>query len=399
MTKPKLLDAIQDAASRKPESCERIEKSNDCELIYYGKEIKTVEQLLADQNIDMDIWRIVSQTINGWEVTGKKSKGQDAGGKWQGETLWKTTNTQIKVKLERRAPESIQKSIQELIKNVKPIATCRPPRRAKSGRHMAEVALYDHHFGKLCWGQETGHNYDLNIAELEFQTAVDELLAKVDGFNVERIVLPIGNDFFHSNDFHSQTANLTQVESVDDRFSKVFRIGCRASQYAIERCLAIAPVDVIFVPGNHDRHTAWFMVEWLAALFHKNKHVSIDNGPRERKYVTYGPALIGYTHGEVIPHNNLPTLMATEQPALWASHPSRHWRLGHLHKRKEVRHTVSDMFNGVEVRIFPSLSGTDAFHYKHGYVGTPRMAEVHLWSETTGPSGYFISHAKEPAVA
>ncbi len=32
--------------------------------------------------------------------------------------------------------------------------------------YMLELSVYDHHFGKLAWGRETGHeSYDLKIAE------------------------------------------------------------------------------------------------------------------------------------------------------------------------------------------------------------------------------------------
>jgi hypothetical protein len=384
--------------SPRPESCEVIEKSNDCTLTYYGVEIKTVEELLKAQGVDLRLWEVVEQIVNNYEVTLKRNKGQDGAGKWQGEELCKTGNRQIKVKLRRKAPKPIQDGIAELLKDLKPIKTSIPPKRPRADRHMIELGLYDHHFGKLCWGDETSTNYDLRIAEAEWKAAVDGMLARIAGFNVEKIVMPIGNDFFHANDFHSQTANLTRVESVDDRFSKVFRTGCRSVQYTIEKALEIAPIELGWIPGNHDRHTSWYLMEVLRAMFSSNAHVTIDNGPRQRKYVAYGPALLGYVHGEDNKHNDLPTLMATEEPLLWSKSKFRSWRIGHWHKRKEVRHTVGDTFNGVEVRIFPSLCGTDSWHYRKGYTGNARMAEVHIWSESDGPVGYFIQHAQEPLV-
>src|SRR4051812_36416642 len=35
----------------------------------------------------------------------------------------------------------------------------------KPAKILAEISIYDHHFGKLCWAPETGTNYDLDIAE------------------------------------------------------------------------------------------------------------------------------------------------------------------------------------------------------------------------------------------
>ncbi len=390
-----LVDQALDA-SKKPESCERIERADDLSLSYYGVEIQTADQLLAHAKVDLAIWEIVEHKVNNWEVTGKRHAGQDAAGHWLPQTLWKTGNRQITVKLKRRAPKPIQDGIRELLKNVRPIAVKAPPKRnRKSDLHMLEVGIYDHHFGKLAWSEEAGENYDLKIAERRFFASIDDIIARANGFTIEKVVMPVGNDFFHVNDWLSQTANGTRVDSVDDRFSKVFRVGCRAMQYAIERLLAVAPVEILWVPGNHDRHTSWFLLEWLGAVFGGSKHVQVDNSAKERKYRLYGPSLLGYVHGDELKAGDLPTLMSVEAPDLWAASRFRSWRLGHWHKRKETRHTAGDTFHGVEVRLFPSLCGTDAWHYRKGFVGNPRMAECHLWSKSAGPVGHFVIHGSD----
>lgn len=393
----KLLDKAMEA-ERKPDACEFVDRGDDGLLTYYGTEIKTVDELITHAGIDLAIWQVIETKVNNWEVTGKRSGGQDGSKRWLPETLWKSGNRQISVKLKRLAPKPIQEGIRELLRDVKPLAVKAPPKPRHGERHMLEIGLFDQHMGKLCWGEETGTNYDMRIAEKEFCGAIDAMLARAEGFAVEKILFPIGNDFFHVDDWLSQTANGTRVESVDDRFSKVFRIGCRSVQYAIERCLKVAPVEVIWVPGNHDRHTSWFLVEWLAAMFARSKHVEIDNGPRERKYRLYGPSLLGYVHGDEIKMVDLPNLMATEAPDLWAKAKFRSWRLGHWHKRKEMRHTAGDTFNGVEIRIFSSLCGTDGWHYRKGFTGNARMAECHLWSKENGPVGHFVINAQEPSV-
>lgn len=401
--KASLADAVEDTLVNdkelvKPESVEIVSKSDDCILTYYGKEIKTVDQLLQHAQIDLKIWQVVEHTINNWEVAGKRSMGQDSDKKWRPASLWKTGLRQISVKLKRLAPQPIQQGIVALMSNLKPLAPRSRPKIATDDLHMVELGIHDHHFGKFCWGKVTGTNWDLEIADREFRSCVDEMLARSKMFNIEQFVMPVGNDFFHVNDWLSQTANGTRVESVDDRFEKVFRVGCAAMQYAVERCIQIAPLKLIFVPGNHDRHTSWFMVEWLSAIFKNEPLVDVDSGPRSRKYFDYGPALLGYTHSDTVPSHDLPTLMATEAPEQWAKSRYRSWRVGHWHKRKETRYTAGDTFHGVEVRIFPSMCGTDQWHYDRGFVGNARMTECHIWSKQHGPVGHFVVNSKEPQV-
>ena len=195
------------------------------------------------------------------------------------------------------------------------------------------------------------------------------------------------------------TANDTPMAtSADDRYHRVFRIVCRCVQYALEALLSVAAVEVVYIAGNHDRTISWHITEWVAAKFFGVEDLNVSNSPTHRKYVAYGPALLGYTHGDELSHDKLPGLMAQEAPELWAASKYRSWRTGHFHKKKSTKYIVGDTHNGVEVYVFPSLCGTDSWHYRKGFVGSARMAEVHFWSNKTGFAGMFPIHAVENRV-
>lgn len=401
MKKQSLVEVAKEAAEEPaaPESCEIKELKDECCLTYHGAQIKTADELLKSANIDLAIWEVVEQTVNNWEVAGKRRMGQDSERRWKADQLWKTGLRQIKVKLRRLAPKPIQEAIRKLMESAPARVPRTKPKISSRDPHMAEISIYDHHWGKYAWGRITGTNWDVKIADTEFRSAIDEMLARTATHNIEHFLFPVGNDWFHVNDWLSQTANGTRVESTDDRFERVFSAGCEALEYAITRCIQIAPITIKFVPGNHDRHTSWFLVKYLKGIFRNEPLVTIDDAPNSRKYFAYGPSLIGMIHGEMVKHADLPTLMATEVPQLWAESTFRTWRMGHWHTRRETRHTAGDTVNGVELRICPSMCGTDLWHYDHGFIGNNRMAECHLWSKTRGPAGHLIVHAKEPSVA
>ena len=400
MKKKSIIEAVDAAEeSENPqESCDISEKQDDCSIVYQGAEIKTASELLSHTKIDLKIWEIVETSINRWEIAGRKRNGQNSSGRWRPDGLWKTGLLQIKVRLKRKAPKNIQDGIRELIKDLKPLPVVKPSSRKRKDGHCLELCLFDHHFGKMCWGAETGTNMDLSIANREYRQAIDDMLKTASAFNVDEILFPFGNDFFHSNDWQSQTANGTRVDSTDDRFSKVFRVACQALQYAIERCVEVAPVGVLYIPGNHDKNSSWYAAEWLSAIFRGNKHIDIDNSPTPRKYrLIKDVNLLGFTHGNLGKHNDYPTLMATEAPELWAKAKHRAWHIGHFHRQREVRHTSGDSFNGCVVRTIGSLSGTDSWHFENGFTGSARLAESFLWSKS-GPVGSFVSHSKEPLI-
>lgn len=386
-------DITEQVTPRELEKCEIVEDGDDCRMAYYGVKIRTVEDLIADAEIDLDIWEIVRKTVNNWEVAGKIGDAKN-------QSLWKTGNRQIKVELKRRAPKPIQDAIRHLMANMKPVKLPKTPKYSDDADlYMMEAGIHDAHFAKLCYAIETGTNYDLKIAEAEFRSAVDEMVRRAKLFKVELIHFPVGSDLFHYNSEDKTTANATPMAtSADDRITKVFKVVCRCLEYAITQFLKIAPVDVFYIAGNHDRTIAWFATEWLAAKFDHAEDVSVMNSPTHRKYALYGPSLLGYTHGDEMPHERLAGMMAQERPDLWAQSRFRSFRTGHFHKKKETRFNVGDTHNGVEIYVFPSLGGTDSWHYRKGFVGNSRMAEVHFWSKKNGPAGMFYIHAKEPRV-
>lgn len=391
---PDLLEAADRAAGR--EETQVVESGDGIAITYFGEKIDTPEQLIASAKIDLRLWEVSKVTINNWGVGGKIKRGQDDAGRWQPEQLWQQALRQIRVELRRRAPRFVQDAIKDLLATWKPSRPSQPQRtqRGRSEAFMLELALHDAHFGKRCWAAQTGGDFDLEIVEADYRAAIDDLAERAKPYNVEKVLGVIGSDFFQVNNWLGTTANGTPVDSVDDRFPKVFQAGVRALEYSIRKFREIADVDFIYLGGNHDRETSWYLSQVLAAIFKGDKHVSIDDAPKDRKYVSYGPALIGFAHGDDIKLDKLPLLMATEAPEQWSAAKHRHWHTGHLHKKAMTRFTVGDTFNGVEVWVLPALSGTDSWHFRKGFVQNVRAAEIYLWSNRSGYAGHLSVEAR-----
>jgi hypothetical protein len=352
--------------------------------------------LLAHAQIDLRIWEIERQTVNMWEVTGKQSRGQDKERRWRGDKLWASANLQIKVWLRRKAPKVVQDGILDLIRDWKPWSSASFSEPVASAENLLAMHLSDMHFGKRCWAPESGNNYDLPIAEKTFQKGFDDLLNKSLRYagGVDEIWFPMGNDFFHVNDWQSRTVNETRVESTDDRFPKVFAAGTESIVNAVKRLSEIAPVKVIWVPGNHDFHTSWHLGFLLTYAFRDVTHVKVDMSLRARKYHRYGVTVCGFCHGEKVKENKLSQLMNSEaRHLLDSSVKFREWLLGHLHLSRETEFRTEDSLPNLTIKRVPSLCGTDGWHDQMGFVDTYKMAEAHLYSKTDGPEARFITHA------
>jgi hypothetical protein len=267
-------------------------------------------------------------------------------------------------------------------------------KKTKNTGLMLEVSLFDLHFGKNAWPNETGDRpYDVKIANAMFFRALEKLIQRSRGFDYEQVTFIVGNDLLHSNDLESRTANDTIVDS-DGRFQKAFWAARKAMCSAIEMLKELGPVKVIVCVGNHDRFSSWALGDSLECFFHSDPMVSIDNSPSLRKYHQWGKVGLLFVHGDLGKREDMPLLFATENPRMFGETSFREIHTGHNHS------TRTQEFHGVRVRILSSLSTADEYHASNGYTGNLRTAESFVWSKTEGLIAQFTvcDNAFEPII-
>ncbi len=341
--------------------------------------IKTLEQLLEASKVDLETYFVDRYNVNKWEVSAQID------GQLVTEELF-----QVKATLLRNKEKQIRKRIIDDLKS--DFKTYRPIERSYDnldGDFMLEVNIFDLHFGKLAWGEESGESFDTKIASDRFHSAIDKLMLRSQGYNISEIVFPIGNDFFNSDKsfpYNSTTKGTPQQE--DLRWQKTFRNGRRLIVEAIDKLKEIAPVKVIVVQGNHDWERSYYLGDSIYSWFRNDPHVLVDNAPTSRMYHKFGNSLIGFTHGNNEKVGELPLLMASEQKKLWADTKYHEWHLGHLHHKKQFQFPSVNEQKGCVIRFMRSLSGTDAWHSVKGYVENVQSAESFIWHKHEG----LVSH-------
>lgn len=254
---------------------------------------------------------------------------------------------------------------------------------------LYEIDMPDLHFGRLTWEEETGENYDIQIARQTVHQVLNELLADVDAFPIEKILLPLGNDFFNVNNKEGTTTHGTRQQE-DTRWQKTFKAGRILAVEMIDACSGVAPVDVLIVPGNHDEERMFYLGDALECWYHACKNVTIDNRANKRKYYSFGKTLLGLTHGSEEKKGILPGLMPLEQPELWAQSKYREWHTGDKHHTNVMVQEVDEQL-GVVVRILRSLVPADAWTFDSGFVGAVRAAESFMWHPEKGLIAQFTS--------
>jgi hypothetical protein len=68
-----------------------------------------------------------------------------------------------------------------------------------------------------------------------------------------------------------------------------------------------------------------------------------------------------------------------------------------MHRSRQWQTQGVDTHEGTVVRVVRSLSGTDSWHHRKGFVTTGAAAEVYWYSRTRGYSGHAVAHARTRA--
>lgn len=349
--------------------------------------VKTLDELLKVCNVNLEEWTVERYIVNKW-ATARKNKTTNLVYK-EGAATGEVSDIggmvvqplyQVKAWLVRRKEVKDRVAIVNELKkalNEIPVKSFEVSPERKG--FLYEIAIPDIHMGKLVWKDEihNGENYNAKIAADLFKKAVATLISRVDINKVSRILLPIGNDFYNSDNAAGTTTAGTKMTE-DSRWQDTFIKGSKLVTEVVEYLTKFAPVDVIIVSGNHDAERSFYLGEYISAWFKNHPSVTVNNSPTTRKYYRWNKNLIGMTHGNEEKHADLPLIMATEKPQDWAECTSKHFQVGHTHKKD-----LEDI-KGVQIQTISSLCATDFWHSSKAYIGSQRTAEGLLFDAEEG---------------
>lgn len=249
--------------------------------------------------------------------------------------------------------------------------------------YLYEIALPDLQLGRLVLEEETNSNNSVDITIKKAKESLYKLIGYTKGLPINRILFPIGNDFFDSNTAAMTTVHGTPQQD-DVRWQRTFNLAQQLIVDVTDILSVVAPVDLVIVGGNHDEERIFYFGKTLDAWYHNNPNVKVDSEPKLRKYYKHAKNLIGLTHGYYEKNETLASLMAYEKPEMWAASKNREWHLGDKHHKKDVVFKTDETTNGVVIRILRSLADPSVWEYNKGFVGSLKAAEAFVWHPENG---------------
>ena len=229
--------------------------------------------------------------------------------------------------------------------------------------------IADAHIGMRAIKEESGDDYDPEIASTRIRSAMDELVAASPN-SEKAIILDVG-DLTHADDTnyvtprskHSLDMGATQYESINLAIEVL-----AAAIFAALR--KHSEVLVRILRGNHNENSYIAVMFALHERFRENPRVTIEKTPADFFVHQFGKCMFAAHHGDKAKADRLVLHMAHEWSDVWGSTKWRYYFTGHLHHAK-----LQDV-GGVQVEQLKAVTNKDKYAATHGYVSAPQMQAI-----------------------
>jgi UDP-2,3-diacylglucosamine pyrophosphatase LpxH len=245
------------------------------------------------------------------------------------------------------------------------------------------LSIQDLHFGKE----------DNSLIVEEFENAIITLVSRsYMAHKMDKIIYVVGGDLLNMDTFSGTTTSGTPLDNdqkAHDAYTTAFDALYWSINYIKQFCTTL---EVVYIPGNHDRLSSYHMAHALSKCF-PTKDIVFNVDYSERKVVVYGHNFFAFEHGDVT-KKNTPVVYATEFAKQWGSTLYRTCYTGHFHTKKTTEYVTENEHTGFSIKHLPSLCSTDYWHYHNKFIGSKRQAIMEVHDKESGKVSEFTYTAQ-----
>ena len=270
--------------------------------------------------------------------------------------------------------------IKDILENFKPDYEPVVVKKQKRHKYVSCVlSMQDMHIGKE-GNDDIIQQYFASLAQLTENVS--------NNYFIDDLIYVIGGDILNMDTFNGTTTSGTPVENSDKAhkvYAEAFDALYKGIRFLKERCESL---HIMYIPGNHDRLSSYHLVHALSKAIQEESIIwHVDYA--ERKVLKFSNNFFAFEHGDVNTKNSL-LVYATEFSEQWGSTRFRTLYTGHYHKKKTIEYITEDEVTGFSIKIIPSLSKTDYWHYHNKFIGSKRAAIIEVHDYDNGKIGEFV---------
>ncbi|ELT9219068.1 winged helix-turn-helix domain-containing protein [Salmonella enterica] len=278
-----------------------------------------------------------------------------------------------------RQLEIMRAVVEGMCSEITPVAPVKKPIRKTDDKLLNLYTVSDFHLGMLSWSDETGDDWDMNIAEDLFSRWFDAAFQQAPAAGVG--VINLLGDLAHFDSLDAVTPASGHVLDADTRYQKLVRTMIRMVRRVVDMALVKHPVvKLLIVQGNHDESGMIWLAEMFSTLYDNEPRVFVDTSADVYKMVQHGKTTLFFHHGHKARFDAIEPIMIAKFRKAFGDSEYSYAHVGHLHHQKLVES------RNMIVEQHRTLAAKDAYASRGGWM-SGRSANVITYSSEYGEVG------------
>ncbi|MBF9235572.1 winged helix-turn-helix domain-containing protein [Microvirga alba] len=245
--------------------------------------------------------------------------------------------------------------------------------------------ITDYHLGAKAWGEETGADWDTEIAENMLVSWFGAAIAQAPDARVG-VFAQLG-DFMHFDGLAAITPTSGHLLDADTRFQKVIRVAIAVIRRVTSMLLQKHEhVHLLMAEGNHDIASSAWLRELFAALYADEPRITVNVRPDPYYCIEHGSTSLFFHHGHKRKLDTLETTLIAKFRDVFGRTQHSYAHTGHLH------HNVLRETNTMHIEQHRTLAAPDSHASRGGWM-SGRDAKVITYHADHGEVGRIIVSA------
>lgn len=315
-----------------------------------------------------DVTRLVP---DGYKIKGTSTLTDEFGNT---KLQWVKTDTDAE-----RQYELMRAAVEGLCSDITPATPVPAPKKKQKSNLLNLYTVSDFHLGMLAWADETGDDWDMNIAEDLFVRWFDSAFRQAP--DAATGVINLLGDFAHFDSLDAVTPASGHVLDADTRYQKLVRYMIRMVRRVISMALVKHKlVKLVIVQGNHDESGMIWLAELFHTLYDNEPRVLVDTSADVYKMIQHGKTTLFFHHGHKCRFDAIEPVMIAKFRKAFGESDYSYAHVGHLHHQKIVES------RNMVVEQHRTLAAKDAYASRGGWMSR-RSANVITYSADFGEVG------------
>lgn len=226
-------------------------------------------------------------------------------------------------------------------------------------RQALVIPMADLHYGERTGDITTGYKYGCEESINSYWKVIDDIIDRVSDIPLKQIYFTIGGDMLNCDNKQGTTTRGTRQDNDGDIEQFIVDLTNNILS-TVELLRTIAPVHIIYIPGNHDELVSFGIANVLRVYYKFFEDVTVDYSQVPRKYVTFGNTLIGFTHK--LNTKNVNNVLQMDAREELGKTTNTVYFLQHYHREFAVDE------GGTDIRILPTISPLSRWAFGEGFV-------------------------------